>query len=219
MEKPILFNTDMVKAILEGRKTCTRRIIKSQPKACNHEQYEGAEWKNEPTQWGVDEDGHYYCTLCGNGHSFAETTSGIKGIKLPYKIGDVLWVRETWQEWTDGYAYKVGGNYPQSFIDKWKPSIHMPRAAARIFLRVSNIRIERLQDISEEDAIKEGCNGVKCEKEHDYTLDESCGYCNNSGYIEPPQLQFLYLWDSVYAKQGNGWSDNPWVWVIEFERV
>ena len=100
-------------------------------------------------------------------------------------------------------------------VSKWKPSIHMPKKVARLFLKVTDVRVERLQDITEKQAIREGCEGTRCVIEHDYTKDECCEFCINGGYIEPPQLQFLYLWDSIYKN----WNENPYVWVIEFEKV
>lgn len=123
--KPILFNTQMVRAILDGRKTCTRRIVKPQPTA------------------------HY----------------GVQCIKPPYQPGDILYVRETWSLRFDGekYFYRADKNTSREekrLLDyndvKWRPSIHMPKEAARIWLKVTNVRVERLQDISGEDLIKEG---------------------------------------------------------------
>lgn len=170
MEKSILFNTDMVKAILEGRKTQTRRIIKPQPL--------------------MDADiGRYMFggTFCIKDDNFVlgEDLGGIDCtysdyIPAKYQVGDILWVKETWREYCfadeDGYThfdqptyYLAANGIPDiRLVDgngfelddqriKWKPSIHMPRKAARIFLKVTNVKVEQLQDITEEDVRNEGC--------------------------------------------------------------
>lgn len=201
--KPILFNTEMVKAILDGRKTVTRRLVKT----------------NIVNQFDVENDNRTVVAFIqqSTGDSFKPTDVA------PYKIGDVLYVRETWSEWTDGYAYKVpdnkaGYNYPALYIGKWKPSIHMPKEAARIFLQVADVRVERLQGISEEQAIKEG------------TPYELCGgwkptfYDPDSGGPDPDFIDgFSKLWDSTVDMKNHwmdqSWGANPWVWVIEFQRV
>lgn len=188
--KPILFNTDMVKAILDGRKSCTRRVVKPQPTA-------------------------RYGTQC---------------IKPPYQQGDILYVRETWERfecWNcDG---DERGNCPKepkkSVLDKacgcymyratdeisgdakWHPSIHMPKEAARIFLRVTNVRVERLRDITFEDALAEG-------------MDK---YIRLNGELDENSIitSFIGVWNSTIKKSdldSYGWNANPWVWVIEFER-
>ena len=184
--KPILFNTDMVQAILDGRKTVTRRVIKPQPE--NDAEILTDNLIPETEKYGA---GKLYC------FSDATVTSA------PYNPDDILYVRETWQEWTGGYLYKAwpeGIHQPGYFIGMpWRPSIHMPKEAARIFLKVTNVRVERLQDIDYEQAKKEGCN--------DYS-STALGFC--------------YLWDSTIKKPDRdryGWEANPWVWVIEFEMV
>ncbi|WP_346891236.1 hypothetical protein [Clostridium sp. UBA3887] len=223
MEKPILFNTEMVKAILEGRKTVTRRVIKPHRQA------------NIENMW-IDMSDWDSVVVYDDNFDIGE-----KGyIKIPYKVGDILYVRETWCDTTKDlkddsdlevsvcrYIFKVDDNgHRQPIIEvdvkRWRPSIHMPKEAARIFLEVTNVRVERLQDITEDQAIKEGCSGIECKKPHNYNSDECCGYCNNSGYIEPPQLEFLYLWNSTLKKEQlglYGWDANPWVWVIEFKKL
>lgn len=192
MIKPILFNTKMVQAILEGRKTTTRRIIKD-----------------------VEPFGKALATPKG---IFSKEGLARHGA---YHIGDILYVRETWQEWTGGYAYKVGGDYPQSFIDKWRPSIHMPKEAARLFLRVTDIRVEILHDIDDEGAFSEGVS----------PWDERCYESNgwnptfsdpDSGGICEPIEAFKAIWNRTVNKKDidkYGWNANPWVWVIEFERI
>ncbi len=196
-ERPILFNTAMVKAILGGRKTQTRRIIK--PPFEIHHHTDGLSITH-PKQFNGE-----YCRF----HPY----------NPPNQIGDTLWVRETWaQTWTPdsneiGFIYKADG-IPQKFPywgnekhckdEVWIPSIHMPREAARLFLTVNDVRVERLQDIESRGAWNEGVN-CKCM----YPVPECAGN----------RKEFAKLWDGIYKSQGYGWADNPWVWVIEFERV
>jgi hypothetical protein len=190
-ERPILFGTDMVRAILEDRKTHTRRIIKL-PK------WSMGNWED------FESDGKTATIICQNTGCQAD-------IKPLYKVGDILWVRETWCE-LPKHSYHYKANYGtekdqifyQSVVDpKWHPSIHMPREAARLFLRVTNIRVERLQDISSNDAKNEGIR--------DYAVQKNLACYWVTAYSR--------LWDEIYKKQGCGWDKNPWVWVIEFERV
>ncbi len=179
-EHPILFSAAMVKAILEGRKTQTRRVIKPQPiHNIKHREY----------------------------------IAVIDGSKkqCPYgQPGDRLWVRETWQLSEEaGMYYPETGRLPDTLCEyaadyseverkdggPWKPSIFMPRWASRITLEVVKVRVERLQDMSYEDAVAEGID-----------------------HIYPQgRLQFRMLWDSINAKRGYGWDVNPWVWVVEFK--
>lgn len=183
--KPIIFSTSMVKAILDGKKTQTRRVIKID---------------DAPENWKI--------SIAGTSIVRAEPYD----VKLPrYAAGDILWVRETWSEHQEyynnsakvfaepHYIYKADGVY----ANKWHPSIHMPKEAARIFLKVTDVRVERLQDITEEDAITEGMSK---------TLVDGVVFISAKG-------NFHVLWDSLNIKRGYGWEDNPWVWVIEFERV
>lgn len=233
MEKPILFNTAMVQAILQDRKTTTRRIIKPQPSPCNHKEYEGAEWKSEPTEWVHDGD-NWYCALCGNGISFANTISKVTGMIAPYQVGDILYVRETWfigdlldeaEDIAERGLVLYRANKLRKDIDyesiKWRPSIHMPKKIARIFLKVTNVRVERLQDMQQEDFMKEGIR--------EYTKDnEVFKYAVNEEQYSwrdmprDPKEPFIKLWDSTLKKDQldmYGWNANPWVWVIEFERI
>lgn len=245
-ERPILFNGDMVRAILAGRKVQTRRAIEPQPY--------------------IDASGNF----CWNGSNYGQDTAGVPmartlvsqipsartgRVLCPFgKIGDRLWVRETWQQVHPlqvldgrysqrGYAgipgpppvgyrtiYRADGEYPaiyslggepwpyrslepferdgmQAFVDepRWTPSVHMPRWACRLVLEITAVRVERLQAISEADALAEG-------------IEEIAGrFTFNGGMHESltPQLSFQTLWDST----GGQWAANPWVWVIEFKQI
>lgn len=186
--KPILFNTEMVLAILDGRKTCTRRIIKAE-KVDNV--------LNSPARKSNPDipDAQFIKCL----------------LDMKYEPGDILYVRETWSEWTDGYVYKAWNSpFPQagkSSVMKWHPSIHMPKEAARIWLRVTDVRVERLQDITIDEIRKEGL-----ESRFDVKDKFSDGIARG---------RFLELWDSTIKKPDidrYGWDANPWVWVVEFER-
>lgn len=216
--KPILFNTEMVRAILDGRKTQTRRVIKPQPT--------NPRWNN--VGWLGWDDGHGY------------------RMKPPCKPGDVLWVRETWQhvytyddsdkaiEETGRYVYFADDPMPFTYwVDTdtgehkdqmpWRPSIHMPRDAARIFLRVNDVQVERLNEISQSDAIDEGA--LTCDLCETDEYKESCEKAKREGSKPPigysPRERFAALWDSTIKNTEitkYGWVANPWVWVIKFER-
>ena len=204
--KPILFNTEMVKAILEGRKTVTRRVIK--PRFRNDESGFQVCHNDDWSSWYVEK-------LDENECSFDQP----RYIDPPYKIGDILYVRETWRvmsAWSGSYRgceieYRAGGSKVfneviavSKYMDPWKPSIHMPKKAARIFLKVTDVRVERLQDITPKQA---GNEGVLWETD-------------NSGQFR--RWQFHRLWDSTIKKNDldrYGWEANPWVWVIEFEKI
>lgn len=223
MEKPILFNTQMVKAILSGSKTQTRRLIKPQPPCALKKMTEG----HHTGEWHLYRDSPMM-------NPIINSPWGAQYLP-PCQIGDMLWVRETWQyipeSDSDGfYTYAADCEEPADW--KWRPSIHMPKEAARLFLRVKNVRVERLQDMSEEDAISEGYSGV-CPGAHTvYFSDgyaepchvggEDCRYgywyCNHS-------IQEAFgrdIWDKTIKPsdlQRYGWDANPWVWMIEFERL
>ena len=173
-ERPIIFSFPMVRAILDGSKTQTRRALKSW--------WQGVDVDNWP-MYNSDEDGNWYRERCPNGQS-----------------GDRLWVRETFSHCADTgeVIYKADGWAVQGGI--WAPAIHMRREYSRLDLEITDIRVERLQDISEGDAVAEGCPGQ---------IDN----------LEFPSEQYRRLWDTLNAKRGLGWDTNPWVWVIEFKRV
>jgi len=209
--KPILFRTDMAQAILRevDPKTNTRRVILPQPVMDDN-----GMWRWKDCQWM---DGGL-----GIPQSAIEEYA-------PYKPGDALWVRETWQyvdngDENSGYVYKAsedGKEWEQNCPGwKWRPSIYMPRKAARIFLRVTDVRAERLQDITAEDAIAEGVEGVVCT--HPNISLGICTDCYNTGWLEHPLENFGGFWNETYAKRNGGayaWTANPWVWVYEFKRI
>lgn len=192
--KPILFNTEMVRAILDGRKTCTRRLVRFLP--------------GENPQWtGYIRDG----LMLYNGRNEPCIT------KAPYQPGDILYVRETWHKYTkrmgkgegchlaEFYGYKASVANSEDANEPWKPSIHMPKEAARIWLKVTDVRVERLQDITSEQIGREGV-----EVEYPHVLNG-----------EEKRYAFLTLWNSTIKKSDldrYGWDANPWVWVISFER-
>lgn len=201
-ERPILFNTEMVRAILGGRKTCTRRVVKGYIPKDAEFGYTGFTPKGAISCRGIFETSYP-----GYGEKFFE---------LPHQKGDVLYVRETWSEWTDGYLYKAWtepfpqpGQFPEI---KWHPSIHMPKEAARIWLRVTDVRVERLQEITEAEAILEGAIDNRA---FIHSPD------NEYDHIHTARQHFIDIWNSTIKKtelDRYGWDANPWVWVIEFER-
>lgn len=191
--KPILFSTPMVKAILDGRKTQTRRVIKD---------------KDITNNFDIDVDGSVYAYIDqATGDSYPPTAIA------RFQVGDILWVRETWGKDENGeYVYRTNygttedDSFPPSMF-KWKPSIHMPREAARIFLKVTNVSVERLQEITVDDCRLEGCCCSDCLQTGPHSPDCKC------------DTLFHNVWNDINAKRGYGWQTNPWVWVYEFERI
>lgn len=189
--KPILFNTDMVRAILDGRKTVTRRVVKFE--------------KGKNPNWtGYIKDG----LILYNGKNVPCS------LPAPYKVNDILYVRETWRKITDTeYGYRADCHKAVQSVFNWKPSIHMPKEAARLFLRVTNVRVEKLRDMELEDFIAEGIT-LSREEMKDY---------NTALY--KARERFKDLWNSTCGKKDtpkrytNNWYGNPFVWVIEFEVI
>lgn len=194
--KPILFNTEMVRAILDGRKTCTRRICKD---------------ANEYTVPDMDfynADRRTYAV-----HNFADKEQmeqlSTAERTCPICPGDLLYVRETWckgylMNAKERYYYKADDN---DFLCTWHPSTNMPKQAARIWLRVMDVRVERLQEITAESALTEGADK----------------YIHANGTLNEDQTitSFIGIWNSTIKKSDidrYGWDANPYVWVIEFER-
>jgi hypothetical protein len=204
--KPALFNTDMVLAILNNRKTMTRRVIK--PKYSNTH----IEWREDKYGKRIveietfDEDVH--CRDNGNGTKTLKIRACME--RLPqYRKGDILYVRETWwssfiEELNEDdifYVYKAGCSESDLENLQWSPSIHMPKAAARIFLRVKNVRAERLQDITEADAKAEGITSFFLHKEHGGKWHESNGSFLGVDFNthNTRTKAFEELWDSIYV--------------------
>ena len=196
-----------VQAILDGRKTCTRRICKD---------------ANEYTVPDMDFYNAGKRTYAVHNFADKEHTEqlSIAERTCPICPGDILYVRETWSELSSGYEYKADGENIDHLgnMIKWKPSIHMPKEAARIWLKVTDVRVERLQEITPKDAENEGVGNI---------FYEDIGYSEkNYGTEVDPEYgiakeQFAWLWDSTIKKfdlDRYGWDANPWVWVIEFER-
>ena len=198
--KPILFNTEMVRAILDGRKTCTRRVVKPMPK-----------------YFEVNENPVYIYD--------AEPAMG--RIYPPCQPEDVLYVRETWgtytESWLDADYFMYKADYPANAttythqegnicdLPRWRPSIHMPKEAARIWLKVTDVRVERLQEITDDDAIAEGANWRNGK---------------NVGFEEKMRRtaieRFSEIWDSTIKKSDldrYGWQANPYVFAIEFVKI
>ena len=210
-ERPILFTATMVRAILEGRKTQTRRIVEPQPEAG----LDRMEWRLEATgEWDA-----YY-----RNKRRAYTLR-----RCPYGVpGDRLWVRETFLTRGAGeitcYRADVGPVEAAGFgamYGGWKPSIFMPRARSRITLEITGVRVERLQEISNEDAEAEGIEVPRCPK-CSYTYQDCLRHMDHNlcGEEAPASAVYAYslLWDSLNAKRAP-WSSNPWVWVLSFNVV
>ena len=197
-DRPILFSGPMVRAILDGRKTQTRRVVKSQPR----DGWAPIVGPYHPTV--TDKDGVQQPGPLVYGASDED-----EGRKCLYgHPGDRLWVRETWRlgDHNDAAAgcvhYRADQDEPAA-PGQWKPSIHMPRWASRLTLEVKAVRVGRLQEISEADAKAEGMTA-----KHMQLGTKSC----HSAFVD--------LWDDINSKRpGCSWSDNPWVWVVELERV
>jgi len=200
-ERPILFSGEMVRAILDGRKTVTRRVVKAKHIPFIEKilgGYLDGKWNQRPMPYG--------------------------------QPGDRLWVRETWRPTANCKGYPEGflgveyrsdgetratGHPREPFVyvsplrDKWRPSIHMPRWASRIMLEVTGVRVERLQEITEKGARAEGCHGMGSNGDAEFPPE---------GIISAVE-DFRDLWDSINESRGFGWDKNPWVWVVEFKRV
>lgn len=211
-ERPIIFNYEMVRAILEGRKTQTRRPVKPQPK------YKIVPCSQVKTGWAeTTTDDHLWDCTCS-------LPSGPVTVTSPYgKPGDRLWVRETWIEghealedgtldWNNDKVWYRATDDLERWQDAssdfaknvpWRPSIHMPRRVSRITLEITDVRVEKIKDISEEDAFQE--LGIV--------------HAFHPVAIMGPIKPFKELWDSIYASKNLDWEANPWVWVYEFRRV
>lgn len=206
----------MVRAIMDGRKTVTRRVVK-------------LKYSNTHLEMRTDKYGNRLIEIENEipGVTRVKNPDGTITLKVrafidrvpPYRTGDILYVRETWAAWSrtmgtpPALYYKADGNAPYGI--KWRPSIHMPRETARIFLRVTDVRVERLQDIGTYGGYQEGI--PKC------NIDPCCvGTCDKCLQDQSPIRKFMRLWDSTIKPPDRsiyGWEANPWVWIIEFERL
>jgi hypothetical protein len=211
-ERPILFSGPVVRAILEGRKTQTRRVVKPQPM--------------QPDKWGIwgsesEPSEGYYILIHEEGGEGAGSNVAHQSPewvpRCPYGVpGDGLWVRETWHDYMgEETLYRADFPIIQHDEDgedlslraeyfKWRPSIFMPRAFSRITLEITGVRAERLRDITEEDAIAEGCAGGMHGSQ---SLDD----------LVDPLDEYRDLWNTINGKT-YPWESNPWVWVIEFKK-
>jgi hypothetical protein len=211
--KPILFNTEMVRAILDGRKTCTRRLVKPQPKSKLCYTFAGS----DSDTWGYPNRTAH--EIWGEEFKLPNDITEEELSKRwnpPYHTDDILYVRETWcglpvneaghMRGHTIYYYKADGELrPKGWRGTWHPSIHMPKEAARIWLKVTDVRVERLQEITSEQICREGV-----EVEYPHVLNG-----------EEKRYAFSTLWNNTIKKSDinrYGWDANPWVWVIEFER-
>lgn len=180
--KPILFNTEMIRAILDGRKSCTRRIVKHDVGAILNSPYH----KEHPEV----ADKQIISKLC----------------IPPYQPGDILYVRETWKKAPNGYYYYEDWQKDDiADVTKWKPSIHMPKEAARIWLKVTDVRVERLKEITIDGIRNEGLSSMAV----------------HAGDMEIAMEEWKNLWNSTIKKSDinhYGWDANPWVWIIEFDQ-
>jgi hypothetical protein len=206
-ERPILFSAPMVRALLDGSKTQTRRVLKQ---ATGPSLSVGIE--DEP---GVAELS--WLSGDGPGHDVHET---VKKVSCPYGVpGDRLYVREAWRSTGDGGRcddmpprdlqphavwFEADGMAPAAeCAGKARRAFHMPKWASRVTLEITSVRVERLQDISEADAIAEGCAGGH-------------GAISDYGYHATPCEHYHWLWDSI---NGGSWAANPWVWIVAFRRI
>ena len=214
---PILFNTDMVRGILDGRKTVTRRLIKKLP-----DDAEFSGWLLDST---CQDDAKDIGSAGFKTLKQPTEKAGCLFVKPPYQTGDILYVRETCYKGLNRILYKANYSENEKFYEngkeiqiKWHPSIHMPKEAARIWLKVKDVRVERLQEITPAQAEQEGVGDlfyeeIGCDdKNYGNPVDEKYGIAKE---------QFAWLWNSTIKKSDigrYGWDANPWVWVIEFER-
>jgi hypothetical protein len=243
-ERPVLFNGDMVRAILDGRKTQTRRVMKVQPSEHFHPMNMALEL-DYSARWytpGIeDKDGY----LQPAKKQVFGVAGEDEGYACPFgAVGDQLWVRETFMDLTgtgieantglyEGYAYRadtppgsLGDETRKEYKLKWTPSLHMPRKACRLLLEITGVRVERLNVISHEDAEREGIHTEVWDQTvvaRNYAAeDEFFQFWSESmsHYVDMHELyraSFQSLWQSIYGAES--WQANPWVWVIEFKVV
>jgi hypothetical protein len=219
-ERPILFSSPMVRALLSDRKTMTRRVV-SKNNSCTSGRFEKLNLESA------------FVTESMGGQQILKAMWDENGDKTIHRIfpkwetGDRLWVRETWllvngcEGLEDFTTYRADGviSYPDNEPVKWKPSIHMPRWASRITLEITNVRVERLQEISEEDCLKEGIQKSDNEGLRNWPYMGANHHIKGTPKVFSFARQaFESLWDSINGKK-YPWSSNPWVWVVEFKRM
>ncbi|MDM1814907.1 hypothetical protein LZ334_02210 [Serratia ureilytica] len=210
-ERPVIFNGEMVRAILDGRKTQTRRVMKVQPKQHDHKNYD-APWACKSPNYYNTHEADWACRYCGEGIGM----DGRSVYRCPFgQVGDRMWVRETFGDCGNRLVYRADTeDGAASQVKCWVPSIHMPREACRILLEITAVRVERLNDISEEDAEAEG---IDMEALYDSQDCYDCIADHNMTGRPTVKGAFKYLWESIYGV--DSWSANPWVWVIKFKQV
>lgn len=214
IEKPMLFSAPMVRALLDGRKTQTRRVVKPQPESDIQSAYPDASgngfifWSTPPSDKLA---------------AFTKEQYQDEGIKPPHPVGNRIWVRETWAT-KDHLTHVKPRNLPVMSkiyyiatpefglvnVDKFRPSIHMPRWASRITLEITDVRVQRLQEITEEDARAEGVERYQNGMYRDY-----CG--SGDMPVQFARTSFSTLWDSIHGP--DAWEQNPWVWAYTFRRL
>lgn len=199
--KPILFSTPMVQALLDGRKTQTRRmhgleVINKNP---SDYQFEWADYR-------LKKPFRFTQISSVNKKSLKNRDFVQEECAPKYSIDDVLWVRETFGSWNNEFQYKASTRLGED-VCKWKPNIHMPKVVCRIFLRVTSVKVQRLNQITEADAISEGLKKAPNGMYYRYDIGT---------YTQSPLLAFVSLWESIHGRLS--WDVNPWVWVYEFER-
>ncbi|WP_019106219.1 hypothetical protein [Pantoea ananatis] len=244
-ERPILLNAEMVRAVLDGRKTQTRRIIQSPAKNMQANGQKVIDYREPGDKWY----GEHVFSMRNQSGTWCDYTKEQFLAKCPFgAVGERLWVRETWQAihdsldefgnvdertwipsvpkssegyWRAVYAEEFGVSNREDRDFPWRPAIHMPRWASRITLEITGVRVERLQDISEADACAEGIRaGVRRTDQSEFNEPVYCNYLADnlnvaSEWFERPSDSFISLWQSIYGEES--WQHSPWVWVIEFK--
>lgn len=211
-----MFSTPMMQSILRGTKTQTRRVLKPQPLVHN-------EVIKMPL--GISEYAKIIKQYSNKGYTQIYTDGPLKGMLAPLcpygQVGDTLWVRETWAkiitpEGKDAFVYRADDEYYKDTISDWqgwKPSIFMPKEACRLVLKITNVRAERLNDISDTDAISEG---IAISSRFGNEVNQWIDYIDGNG-TPSPVYSFQTLWQSINGEKS--WNENPFVWVIEFRKI
>lgn len=214
-ERPILFSGPMVRAILDGRKVQTRRIVKPQPVPAER----SALFDVERIRWG---------DVC---EGLPEMVAVLMESRSPYKPGMHLWVRETWSEipearpsgyftdpkWIGRRTWYAADNDKPTWGGKWRPSIFMPRWASRITLEITGVRVERLQDITRLDCVEEGWPHDDDPAHHPLQIQQARAGLDDAVIDDAAWCWYAELWDKINGP--GSWDSNPWVWVVSFRRI